>query len=170
MKWSFFVVFLMLVTAQTVPDELLEIEKTSVIVNVHTNTLALIESNHITEVHPVATGKQGEETPLGHFKVLVKAEEPYYIKKNISGGSPDNPLGSRWIGFDANGTKGRTFGLHGTNQPNSIGYSVSLGCIRLANPTVEHLYEKLDIGSSVLIVDETNSFKAIGLKANLLTK
>lgn len=120
MKWSFFVVFLMLVTAQTVPDELLEIEKTSVIVNVHTNTLALIESNHITEVHPVATGKQGEETPLGHFKVLVKAEEPYYIKKNISGGSPDNPLGSRWIGFDANGTKEEHSVCMGQTSPTQL--------------------------------------------------
>ncbi|GAF19352.1 ErfK/SrfK protein [Bacillus sp. JCM 19046] len=148
MKWSFLCFLLLLLNPVTLPAEEFEIEKASVIVNIHTNTLALIEANHISEIHPVATGKKSEETPVGHFHVLVKAKQPYYRKKNIQGGDKDNPLGTRWIGFDANGTEGRTFGLHGTNRPSSIGYHASLGCIRLANTSVERLYEKLEIGSA----------------------
>ncbi|MBM7838170.1 lipoprotein-anchoring transpeptidase ErfK/SrfK [Alkalihalobacillus xiaoxiensis] len=168
MKWSFLCFLLLLLNPVTLPAEEFEIEKASVIVNIHTNTLALIEANHISEIHPVATGKKGEETPVGHFHVLVKAKQPYYRKKNIQGGDKDNPLGTRWIGFDANGTEGRTFGLHGTNRPSSIGYHASLGCIRLANTSVERLYEKLEIGSAVVIVNEAKSFKVIAQNYGLI--
>lgn len=45
-----------------------EVEKASVIVNVRTNTLALIEANHIAEIHPVATGKKGMKRPLDSLR------------------------------------------------------------------------------------------------------
>ncbi|WP_059102514.1 L,D-transpeptidase [Shouchella shacheensis] len=160
-------VLLMLTTSYPLPDEF-QMDEATIIVNVKTNQLALIESGHIAEVHPVATGKKGDETPDGLFTVVVKAEQPYYRKKDIAGGDPKNPLGTRWIGFDANGTDGRTFGLHGTNRPGSIGYSASAGCIRLANATVERLYDRVDIGSKVLVVNSEKSFKTLGLEAGFL--
>ncbi|SDC10919.1 L,D-transpeptidase catalytic domain [Shouchella lonarensis] len=162
--------FFTLLLLGTQPSTFIEWEmpQASVIVNVHTHTLALIESRHVEEIHSVATGKKGDETPLGKFTVRVKAKNPYYRKKNIAGGAPNNPLGSRWIGFDALGTEGRTYGLHGTNRPGSIGYRVSAGCIRLANESVERLYERLEVGSTIVIVDEKASFEAIGKKYGLL--
>ena len=60
----------------------------------------------------------------------MKAKDPYYIAKNIPG-SPKNPLGSRWMGFNARGTDGSKYGIHGTNQPSSIGKYISQGCIRM---------------------------------------
>ncbi|GAF12045.1 LOW QUALITY PROTEIN: ErfK/SrfK protein [Bacillus sp. JCM 19045] len=167
MKWSFLCFLLLLLNPVTLPAEEFEIEKASVIVNIHTNTLALIEANHISEIHPVATGKKKRNASWS-FSCIGKGKQPYYRKKNIQGGDKDNPLGTRWIGFDANGTEGRTFGLHGTNRPSSIGYHASLGCIRLANTSVERLYEKLEIGSAVVIVNEAKSFKVIAQNYGLI--
>ncbi len=118
-----------------------------VIVNIQTNKLAYVAEGEIKGIYPVATGKLGQETPLGKFTITVKAVNPYYRRTNIEGGAPENPLGSRWIGFDANGTDGRTYGLHGTNRPEQIGYSVTAGCIRLPNGVVEDLYDKMPLGT-----------------------
>lgn len=63
-----------------------------VIVNKRTNELAVILDNKVEGVYSVATGKTDDLTPEGEFTVTVKAENPYYRKKNIEGGSPDNPL------------------------------------------------------------------------------
>ena len=128
------------------------------IVNISTNELAYINEGVIQDVYKVATGKSGDETPTGIFSIIVKAEDPYYRKKDIPGGNPNNPLGSRWIGFDADDTDGRTFGIHGTNRPDSIGYSVTAGCIRLPNETVERLFEDIPLGTKIYITDKDEKF------------
>ena len=63
-----------------------------------------------------------------------------------------NPLGTRWIGFDAINTDGRIYGVHGTNQPNSVGKYISNGCVRLSNSDVERLYQQVPLGTKILIV------------------
>lgn len=68
---------------------------------------------------------------------MIKAKDPYYRKKNIEGGAKNNPLGRRWIGFDARGTDGRTYGIHGTSDETSIGKFITAGCVRLHNQDVE---------------------------------
>ena len=128
------------------------------IVNVSTNELAYVNEGEIKDVYKVATGKEGDETPVGTFSIIVKAKDPYYRKKDIVGGDPNNPLGSRWIGFNANDTDGRTFGIHGTNRPNSIGYSVTAGCIRLPNEIVERLFEEIPLGTKIYITDQNETF------------
>jgi lipoprotein-anchoring transpeptidase ErfK/SrfK len=134
------------------------------IVNVKKNELAYVNDGEIKEVYKVATGKSGDETPLGTFTIIVKAKDPYYRKKDIPGGDPTNPLGSRWIGFNANDTDGRTFGIHGTNRPDSIGYSVTAGCIRLPNTIVEELFEEIPIGTTIYITDTEDPFIEIAKK------
>jgi lipoprotein-anchoring transpeptidase ErfK/SrfK len=128
------------------------------IVNVETNELAFIDEGEMKEIYKVATGKFGDETPLGTFSIIVKAKDPYYRKKEIPGGDPNNPLGSRWIGFNANDTDGRTFGIHGTNRPESIGYSITAGCIRLPNDVVETLFDKIPVGTTIHITDKNEPF------------
>ncbi|MFD2973341.1 L,D-transpeptidase [Peribacillus deserti] len=132
-----------------------------IIVNKKVHQLALVQDNKIQKVYKAATGKTEELTPEGLFKVTVKAKNPYYRKKNIPGGDPRNPLGSRWIGFNAKGTDGRIYGVHGTNRPGLIGTSVSQGCIRLTNKDVEQLYEKVPLGTQILVVNSTKSFLQI---------
>lgn len=56
-----------------------------------------------------------------------------------------NPLGSRWIGFNARGTDGSKYGIHGTNQPSSIGKYISQGCIRMKKNDVEYLFDRIQL-------------------------
>ena len=83
---------------------------------------------------------------------------------DINGGDPNNPLGTRWIGFDARGTDGRIYGLHGTNHPESIGHYVSQGCIRLQNEAIESLYEYIPLGTKILILSTQKDFKQIAIE------
>ena len=110
------------------------------------------------------TGKSKELTPEGLFTVKVKAINPYYRKKNIPGGDPRNPLGTRWIGFNANNTDGRIYGIHGTNQPYSVGKYISNGCIRLRNSDVERLYQQVPLGTKILIVTSEDDFISLAKK------
>jgi len=133
-----------------------------VIVNKSTNELALIDENKVQTVVSIGTGKTKELTPEGLFSITVKAKDPYYRRKDIPGGDPNNPLGSRWIGFDAEGTDGRIYGIHGTNQPASIGRYVSQGCIRMQNEVISSLYPLIPLGTKVLVTSTNKSFEELG--------
>lgn len=130
-----------------------------VIVNKTSNRLALIEEGKIKEVYKVATGKSKELTPEGEFTITVKAIDPYYRKKDIPGGDKTNPLGSRWIGFDARNTDGRTFGIHGNNNPAAIGRFVTAGCIRMYEKDVQELYSRLMVGTRIKVIHSNKSFE-----------
>jgi lipoprotein-anchoring transpeptidase ErfK/SrfK len=132
-----------------------------VIVNKSRNELAFINENKVQTVVSVGTGKTQELTPEGLFTITVKAKEPYFRKENIPGGDPKNPLGARWIGFDAKGTDGRTYGIHGTNQPASIGKYVSQGCIRTQNEVVSSLFPLIPLGTKILVVSSKKTFEAL---------
>ena len=87
-----------------------------IIVNKKTNELAFYDDGKLQLKTKIATGKTNDLTPEGLFTVTIKAKDPYYRRKDIPGGDPRNPLGTRWIGFDALGTEGRIYGLHGTKS------------------------------------------------------
>ncbi|WP_395939752.1 L,D-transpeptidase [Bacillus sp. 03113] len=133
-----------------------------IIVNKQLNQVAFIHENRVQTIVSVATGKTKEMTPEGLFTVTVKAINPYYRKKNIPGGDPKNPLGTRWIGFDAERTDGRIYGIHGTNNPASIGSYVSQGCIRMQNEAVESLYDLIPLGTKILIISSSEAFQDLG--------
>ncbi|HZG73251.1 MAG TPA: L,D-transpeptidase, partial [Chondromyces sp.] len=76
--------------------------------------------------------------------------------------------GTRWVGFDAKGTDGRIYGIHGTNNPSSIGKYISNGCIRMRNSAVELLYEKVPINTKVLIVSTNESFDSLAKKHGVI--
>jgi lipoprotein-anchoring transpeptidase ErfK/SrfK len=131
------------------------------IINKANNKLAYIDDGEIKHIYPVATGKSAGLTPQGEFNITVKAKNPYYRRKNIPGGDPRNPLGTRWIGFDALGTDGRIYGVHGTNNPSSIGKYITEGCVRMKKQDVEYLYEHIPLGTKVLIVKSPKSFEQL---------
>ncbi|MBA4538214.1 L,D-transpeptidase [Bacillus aquiflavi] len=133
-----------------------------IIVNKKTNEVAYFHEGRVQSVVKAATGKRNDLTPEGLYTITVKVEQPYYRRKNIPGGHPNNPLGTRWIGFDAENTDGRTYGIHGTNNPNSIGKYVSQGCIRLHNDVVERFYDRIPLGTKVLIISTNKSFEQLG--------
>lgn len=127
-------------------------------VNKQTNQLAYVDDGAVQNVYPVATGKTNDLTPEGLHTITVKAKDPYYRKLDIPGGDPKNPLGSRWIGFDAKDTDGRIYGVHGTNNPASIGKYISNGCIRMNNKDVEYLFDRIPVGTKIAVVSSKKTF------------
>lgn len=72
---------------------------------------------------------------------------PTFVK-----GGPDNPMGSRAI-YLYSGGRDTLFRIHGTNQPEYIGASISSGCIRLTNEDVIDLYNRVKNGTVVVVLD-----------------
>ncbi|MBO6638107.1 MAG: L,D-transpeptidase [Roseitalea sp.] len=66
-------------------------------------------------------------------------------------GGPNNPLGARALYLYRNG-RDTLYRIHGTNQPQSIGQSVSNGCIRMINDHVVDLYERVPVGARVVVL------------------
>ncbi len=101
-------------------------------------------------------------TPLGIWRVKERLPNPTYYppasatdKRIIPPDDPNNPLGEHWIGLegiegDAVGQEG--YGIHGTIEPDSVGESVSLGCVRMLNADVAFLYQLLLPGRSTVTV------------------
>lgn len=115
------------------------------------HTLTYYSFNVPVRTFQVATGVHESDTPVGTFPVVMLVKNPWYLKRNTPGGDPKNPLGSRWIGLEVPGTDGSEYGIHGTNQPDSIGESRSAGCIRMRNTDVNWLYNYVRIGTWVTI-------------------
>ncbi|NUS67944.1 MAG: L,D-transpeptidase [Ensifer adhaerens] len=66
-------------------------------------------------------------------------------------GGIDNPLGARAM-YLYKGGRDTIFRIHGTNQPWTIGQNMSSGCIRMMNEDVEHLYDRADVGTKVIVI------------------
>ncbi|MFA9556010.1 L,D-transpeptidase [Evansella sp. AB-rgal1] len=141
-----------------------------IIVNKKSHELAYILDGEVKQIYEVAVGKAEAKTPEGEHTIIVKAENPYYRKKNIEGGSKENPLGTRWIGFDAENTDGRIYGIHGTNNPSSIGQDITAGCVRMKNEDVEILFQEVPIGMKILITSSDESFDDLGKKQGAIRK
>jgi hypothetical protein len=121
----------------------------SITISKASNKLALYKDGTLVRIFPVATGKHPSFTPEGKFTIASKLVNPYYGKGNIPGGSPNNPLGPRWLGLSIGG--GGTYGIHGNNNPASVGTYASAGCIRMYDKDVIWLYDRVPIGTPVTI-------------------
>ena len=67
---------------------------------------------------------------------------------------PMNPIGEHWIGImgvEASNQNFMGYGIHGTIEPNSIGKSVSNGCLRMVNAHVIDLYNRVELGAQVTV-------------------
>jgi lipoprotein-anchoring transpeptidase ErfK/SrfK len=103
----------------------------------------------------VATGQQIYPTPLGKFRIVSMWKNPWWTppaspwaagEKPVPPG-PGNPLGTRWMGISSPGV-----GIHGTPDAASLGYSASHGCVRMAIPQAEWLFDHVAVGTPVYIV------------------
>jgi lipoprotein-anchoring transpeptidase ErfK/SrfK len=83
-------------------------------------------------------------------KEMVKRDKRARKWANGQPGGPDNPLGARALYLYANG-KDTLYRIHGTSEPESIGKSVSSGCIRMLNEDVAELFEQVPIGTQVIV-------------------
>ena len=106
-----------------------------IIVNIGAKRLTVYKNGSIFREYIVATGKEDTPTPVGVFEVVNKEIDP--------GG----PYGTRWLGLSAKG-----YGIHGTNNPASIGTAASNGCIRMYNEDIEALFDITTVGTPVRIL------------------
>ncbi len=113
------------------------------------NILILKDGDDVVKVYKVATG-ENNNTPIGNFKIITKLIDPVWFNKGIvvPPESPQNVLGTRWLGFDLPG-----YGIHGTIDPETIGQQATAGCVRMLNKDVEEVYSLVPTGTSVVIVD-----------------
>lgn len=124
--------------------------KFTIYVDKSQNILMLKSDDDIMKTYSVSTGINNS-TPVGIFKIVNKIENPVWYKDTgavIPPDSPENALGSRWMGFDLKG-----YGIHGTIDPDKIGQQVTSGCIRMKNADAEELFQIVPRGTAVTIVD-----------------
>ncbi len=128
----------------------------TIVINRASNRLSLYDVGKLKRTFKVATGQAIYPTPKGVWHIVVKWKNPTWYPpvqdawarglKPVPPG-PGNPLGTRWMGLDAPGV-----GIHGTDEPTSIGYSASHGCIRMQVPDAEWLFDHVDVGTTVYIL------------------
>ena len=126
-------------------DTVTEARGRRLVVSIPDRKLAVIENNHVVEVFAVAVGAPNSPSPTGTFTIVNRVANPtYYHPGKVIAPGPQNPIGTRWIGLNQKG-----YGIHGTDEPSSIGYARSHGCIRLRNADVERLFERVRPGDVV---------------------
>ena len=121
----------------------------NIVIDKSQNILILKSDDEVINIYIVSTGINNS-TPVGSFTIVNKLENPPWFKPGVvvPPESPDNILGSRWMGFDLEG-----YGIHGTNQDESLGQQITQGCIRMSNSDVEELFAIVPTGTKVIIVD-----------------
>lgn len=110
--------------------------KYEILVLVESRELFLFCDEELFRMYTVAIGKTSTPTPKGDFTVVSKIKSPYH-----------EAYGSRWIGLSA-----PNIGIHGTNNPASIGTHASSGCIRMRNEDIEELFKFVQVGTKVFIL------------------
>ncbi|MEG6584510.1 L,D-transpeptidase [Dendrosporobacter sp. 1207_IL3150] len=107
----------------------------SITISISRRTLTLFNNGTPIRSYPVGTGKHYSPTPKGQYHIVNKRP------------NPGGPFGSMWLGLSI-----PHYGIHGTNNPSSIGGYVSKGCIRMYNKNVIELASIVPIGTVVNIV------------------
>lgn len=112
------------------------------------NILTLVDGGRIVATYPVSTGKPSTPTPLGDWVIIEKVANP--------GGA----FGSAWMRLSVpNGA----YGIHGTNDPQDIGRSVSHGCVRLRNADAAALFNTVPLGTPVTITGQVITHRLLHL-------
>jgi lipoprotein-anchoring transpeptidase ErfK/SrfK len=121
----------------------------NILVDKSQNILILKSDEDVIKTYIVSTGANNC-TPVGTFKIINKLSNPTWFKAGavVEPGSPENILGSRWLGLNLSG-----YGIHGTTEPKSLGKQATKGCVRMANPEVEELYAIVPEGTEVVIIE-----------------
>lgn len=120
-----------------------------------TYTLRLWEHLKLAKTYTVAVGQEGLETPEGLYAIQEKEENPtWHVPESSWAGSlagqdippgPSNPIKARWMGIFEGA------GIHGTEETYSLGTAASHGCVRMAIPDVEELYDRVEVGTPIYI-------------------
>ena len=121
-----------------------------ILVSIADRKLAVLEDGRVLRRFSVSVGAAVSPSPTGEFRIVNRLDNPtYYHPGMVIAPGRANPIGPRWIGLSQRG-----FGIHGTNQPHSIGHAASHGCIRLNNRDIVQLFQMVRAGDTVSIRSE----------------
>ena len=112
----------------------------SIVIHTSTRMLELNSDGRVYKKYRIAVGKSNTPTPIGEWVVIWKS----YRSGDI--------FGTRFLALDV---PWGGYGIHGTNQPWSIGQFASHGCIRMRNKDIEELFEWVPVGTPVRIEGQT---------------
>ena len=133
------------------PQQTLKVPKGpfGIVVDKSQNQLLLTAQDQFLKSYPVATGEHNS-TPVGTFKIVNKVPNPIWYRQGavVPSESPENVLGSRWMGLDKPG-----YGIHGSTDDSVVGQQITAGCVRMTNADVEELFAIVPAGIEVTIVD-----------------
>jgi hypothetical protein len=120
-----------------------------------TFTLRLWKNLKPAATYLVAVGQEGLETPEGLYEIEAMEENPtWHVPESDWAGDlagqtippgPSNPIKARWMAIFEGA------GIHGTEEVESLGSAASHGCVRMAIPDVEELYEQVEVGTPIYI-------------------
>jgi lipoprotein-anchoring transpeptidase ErfK/SrfK len=138
----------------------------TIIIDTNSKYLYYITASNRAIRYGVGVGKEGFEwngtvavkrkeewptwTPPPEMRRRERIENGRVLPASMPGG-PDNPLGARAL-YLFEGGRDTLYRIHGTNQPWTIGLSLSSGCIRMMNEDVQDLYARAPIGTKVIVV------------------
>lgn len=144
------------VAPKVTTDDLWDANPVAVTVSREAKRVRVFRRGELAQTYNVAVGEPRYPTPVGSYTVQSMQENPTWTVPNsdwagalagkvIPGGDPQNPLVARWIGFNG------SVGFHGTKSADSLGRAASHGCVRMAPGDVTDLYERLRVGTPVLV-------------------
>ena len=134
-----------------------EVRPGTIVVKTSERRLYLVLSDGQAIRYPVAVGRTGKQWQ-GWAQVNGKHVEPAWSPPDevrqdnpklpdvIPGGAPNNPMGPRALTLS-----GGEYAIHGTNRPSSIGTFASYGCIRMYNQDIVDLFERVGVGTEVVV-------------------
>jgi lipoprotein-anchoring transpeptidase ErfK/SrfK len=129
----------------------------TIVIKTNERRLYLIVDGDHAMRYPVGVGKAGKQW-AGTTQIDGKYRNPAWsppadVKHDIPsmpsvipGGAPNNPMG-----VAAMTLAGGEYAIHGTNRPNSVGGFVSYGCIRMLNTDISDLYQRVSVGTTVVV-------------------
>lgn len=129
-----------------------------VVINIPSRTLWVYEGSQIIRYFPVGVGRPGFMTPVGKYAIISKVTDPGWENPYMPQGKvrlapgDNNPLGTRWMGFYQK--SGGEYGMHGTDNPASVGKFSSHGCVRMKVKDAEALFDLVDMGTPVEVIYE----------------
>ena len=126
--------------------------ETSIEISLKNRYLTLLDDGEVIGKYPVAIGAPESPTVPGQFAVTKMDAAPVYHKKGkVIAPGPQNPVGVRYVAYVQIGTG--EYAIHGTAWPNwvKLRSAVSLGCIRMLNDDVIQVFNRIKVGTPVLV-------------------
>ena len=126
--------------------------ETSIQISLKNRYLTLFDDGKVIGKYPIAIGAPESPTPAGSYAITKMEPAPTYHKKGkVIAPGPKNPVGVRYMAYVQIGTG--EYAIHGTAWPNwvKLRSAVSLGCIRMLNNDVIQVFNRVKVGTPVVV-------------------